>query len=47
MPAQPMIDKELIDALIKIAGENSVTLDWMILRAIRLYVQDYEKTGRL
>jgi hypothetical protein len=45
--AQPMIDKDLIDALIKIAGENSVTVDWMILRAIRLYVQDYQKTGRL
>jgi hypothetical protein len=47
MPAQPVIDKDLIDALIKIAGENGVTLDWMILRAIRLYVQDYGKTGRL
>jgi hypothetical protein len=47
MPAQPMIDKDLIDALIRIAGENGVTLDWMILRAIRLYVRDYEKTGRL
>lgn len=46
-PAQPLIDKDLIDALIRIAGENSVTLDWMILRAIRLYVRDYEKTGRL
>jgi hypothetical protein len=46
-PAQPVIDKELIDALIKIAGENGVTLDWMILRAIRLYVHDYGKTGRL
>ena len=47
IPAQPVIDKELIDALIKIAGENGVTLDWMILRAIRLYVHDYGKTGRL
>jgi hypothetical protein len=47
IPAQPVIDKELIDALITIAGENGVTLDWMILRAIRLYVHDYGKTGRL
>jgi hypothetical protein len=47
VPAQPVIDKELIDALIKIAGENGVTLDWMILRAVRLYVHDYGKTGRL
>jgi hypothetical protein len=44
---QPTIDKELIDALIRIATDNSVTLDWIMLRAIRLYVQEYQKTGRL
>jgi hypothetical protein len=44
---QPTIDKELIDALIRIATDNSVTLDWIMLRAIKLYVQEYEKTGRL
>jgi len=43
----PMIDKYLIDALIQIAQDNNVTLDWMILRAIKVYVQDYQKTGRL
>ncbi len=45
--AQPTIDKDIIDALVRIASDNSVTLDWIILRAIRLYVQDYEKTGKL
>ena len=44
---QPLIDKELIDALISIATDNSVTLDWIMLRAIKLYVQEYQKTGRL
>jgi hypothetical protein len=44
---QPTIDKELIDALIRIATDNSVTLDWIMLRAIKLYVQEYQKTGRL
>ncbi len=44
---QPTIDKELIDALIRIATDNSVTLDWIMLRAIKLYVQDYQETGRL
>jgi len=44
---QPTIDKELIDALIQIATDNSVTLDWIMLRAIKLYVQEYQKTGRL
>jgi hypothetical protein len=43
----PSIDKELIDALIQIARDNDVTLDWMILRAIKVYVQEYQKTGRL
>lgn len=43
----PTIDRETIDSLVKIALENSVTLDWIILRAIKLYVQEYRKTGRL
>jgi len=45
--SMPSIDKELIDALIQIARDNDVTLDWMILRAIKVYVQEYQKTGRL
>ncbi len=44
---QPAIDKELIDALIRIAADNGVTLDWIILRAIKVYVEEYRKTGRL
>lgn len=44
---QPTIDKEIIDALIKIALDNGVTLDWIILRAIRVYVEEYRKTGKL
>jgi hypothetical protein len=43
----PTIDREVIDSLVKIALDNSVTLDWIILRAIKLYVQEYAKTGRL
>ncbi len=43
----PMIDKNLIDAMVQIAKDNSVTMDWMILRAIKLYVQEYQKTGKL
>lgn len=43
----PAIDKEVIDALLQIASDNSVTLDWIILRAIKVYVQEYQKTGRL
>ena len=43
----PTIDKELIDAMIEIAKDNSVTMDWMILRAIKVYVEEYRKTGKL
>ncbi|HXY53174.1 MAG TPA: hypothetical protein VEM40_00730 [Nitrospirota bacterium] len=43
----PTIDKNVIDALIRIASENSVTTDWIVLRAIKFYVQEYQKTGRL
>jgi len=43
----PAIDKELIDAMIEIAKENSVTMDWMILRAIKVYVVEYRKSGKL
>jgi hypothetical protein len=43
----PAIDKELVDAMIQIAKDNSVTMDWMILRAIKVYVEEYRKTGKL
>ncbi len=46
-PEQPLIDKEVIDALISIASDNGVTMDWIIFRAIRLYIEEYKKTGRL
>lgn len=44
---QPTIDKETIDSLAGIASENSLSLDWIILRAIKVYVQEYLKTGKL
>jgi len=44
---KPTIDKVTIDRLVEIATDNNVTLDWIILRAIKLYVHDYNKTGRL
>jgi hypothetical protein len=46
-PAQPAIDKDHVDALLQIAKDNSVSVDWLILRAIKVYVQEYQKTGRL
>jgi len=43
----PAIDKELVDAMIKIAKDNSVSADWIILRAIKVYVEEYQRTGKL
>lgn len=43
----PAIDKELVDALVQIAKDNSVTPDWIILRAIKVYIQEHRKTGKL
>jgi len=40
-------EKEVMDSLIKIAADNRVTVDWLILRALRIYVEDFRKTGRL
>lgn len=41
------ISKEDIDKLMTIASDNGLSTDWVILRAIRLYVREYERTGRL
>lgn len=44
---QSSLEKQLLDDLVKIAADNSVTLDWLISRALALYVRDYAATGRL
>lgn len=41
------IEKEVLDELIKIASTNSVTLDWLIMRALKVYIQEYQNNGRL
>jgi hypothetical protein len=46
-PDLPIIEKDTLDQLNKIASENNVNLDWIVLRALRVYVQEYLKTGRL
>jgi hypothetical protein len=44
---QSAIERKILDDLVKIAADNSVTLDWLISRAIKLYVREYSTTGRL
>lgn len=41
------IEKETLNQLIKIASENNVSMDWTVLRALSLYIREYQKTGRL
>jgi ABC-type sugar transport system ATPase subunit len=40
-------EKEALDRLMKIASENNVSVDWLVLRALRLYITEYQRTGRL
>ncbi len=46
-PVKSTIERDVIETLVKIASDNDVSLDWLTLRALRLYVQEYQKTGRL
>ncbi|MEJ2685310.1 MAG: hypothetical protein P8Z71_13070 [Candidatus Sulfobium sp.] len=41
------IGREDIDRLLRIASDNGLSPDWIILRAIKLYIREYGKTGRL
>jgi hypothetical protein len=41
------IDTAIIDELLRISTDNDVTVDWLMLRAVKLYVEEYRKTGRL
>jgi hypothetical protein len=45
--ARPGIDAAIVDELIRIGAENDVSVDWLMLRAVKLYVEEHRKTGRL
>ncbi len=47
MPQKPTIERDVLDSLVRIASDNDVSLDWLTLRALKLYVQEYKRTGRL
>ena len=46
-PAQSMIEKDMLDTLMKVAFENKLSIDWLMARALKLYLEEYQKTGRL
>jgi hypothetical protein len=43
----PLVDRDVIDNMLKIASDNNLTPDWIILRALKLYIDEYSRTGRL
>ena len=40
-------EREVLDKLIEIASANNLALDWIVMRALKLYAREYEETGRL
>ncbi len=46
-PSFSSAEKETIVELMKISSQNNLTLDWMILRALKRYIEEYRKTGSL
>ncbi|HEX8948640.1 MAG TPA: hypothetical protein VF790_06745 [Dissulfurispiraceae bacterium] len=42
-----VVEKDIVEQFLKIAEENSLDLDWLIMRALKTYVEEYRKTGRL
>jgi hypothetical protein len=44
---QPGIEKDLFDDILKIASDNNLTPDWVLIRSLKVYVREYHRTGRL
>jgi hypothetical protein len=42
-----MIEKDMLDTLMKVASENKLSIDWLMARALKLYLEEYQRTGRL
>jgi len=42
-----VVNKNLFDQMISIAAEHNVKQEWLLMRAIRLYIDEYNRTGRL
>lgn len=43
----PEQEREVLDQMIALAREHKVSPDWIILRALKLYIEEYKRTGRL
>lgn len=45
--SEAVVEREIIDEMIRIAADNNVTQDWLLMRALKLYIREYQRTGRL
>lgn len=41
------METEILDSVIKIAAQNNLTIDWLVTRALKLYVEEHKRTGKL
>jgi hypothetical protein len=44
---QPGMEKGVMDSILKIASDNGLPPDWVLVRALKVYVREYQRTGRL
>jgi hypothetical protein len=42
-----VVNKNLFDQMISIAADHNVSQEWLLMRAMRLYIDEYNRTGRL
>ena len=42
-----LLEKEIMDSLLEIAVDNNLDMDWLIYRALKLYIKKYRETGQL
>ncbi len=42
-----LLEKEIVDSLLEISVDNNLAMDWLIYRALKLYIKKYRETGQL
>lgn len=47
VPEEELQERVVLDRLIALSREHSVSPDWIVQRALKLYFEEYKRTGRL
>ncbi len=42
-----LLEKEVLDSLFEISVDNNLAMDWLVYRALKLYIKKYRETGQL